>query len=483
MADDSKKHTPYSFFNKPHLPTINCQLSIINYQLLLLLLLLFGCRNSHPTPAEATNDLQQIKDSGELVVLTMYSSTSYFIYRGQEMGFQYELSEQFAKSLGVKLRIKIARSVPELIHKLQAGEGDLIAYSLPVTKERKDSLTYCGESFITHQVIVQRNGSGRNKPLKDVTELIGKDVYAKPGKYYERLVNLDKELGGGIHIHKVANDSVSVEDLITQVAQGKISYTVAENDVARLNTTYYPNLNIGLSISFDQRASWAVRKDCPQLAAAVDQWHKENMTSPDYTASMKRYFEIGKAIPHSPILSLREGKISHYDDLFKKYAPEIGWDWRLLASLAYTESNFDPTATSWAGAQGLMQLMPGTARAMGVPAGKEQDPEENVKGAVKYIAATARSFAKVPEEERINFVLASYNSGIGHVLDAMALAEKYGKNKYVWRDNVETYILLKSNEEYFSDPVCKNGYFRGIETYNFVRDITARFEQYKKKIK
>ena len=448
----------------------------------LLLCCIWGCGGKHRAEVVAVDDLQQIKDSGELVVLTLYSSTSYFIYRGQDMGFQYELSEQFAKSLGVKLRIEIARNVPELLEKLLAGKGDLIAYNLPITKEWKDSLIYCGEEVITHQVIVQRAG-GRDKPLKDVTELIGKDVYVKPGKYYERLVNLDKELGGGIHIHEVTNDSISVEDLITQVSQGKIPYTVADNDVAQLNTTYYPNLNIGLSISFDQRASWAVRKDCPELATAADKWHEENMTSPAYTASMKRYFEISKAIVHSPILSLREGKISLYDNLFKKYAPDINWDWRLLASLAYTESNFDSTAVSWAGARGLMQLMPATAKAMGLPEGKEQNPEESIKAAVKYIGATARSFAKVPEEERINFVLASYNSGIGHVLDAMALAEKYGKNKYVWRDNVENFILLKSNEEYFTDPVCKNGYFRGIETYNFVRDITSRYEQYKKKIK
>lgn len=450
--------------------------------LLLLLCTLAGCRNGQSPHSDETDDLQQIKDSGELVVLTLYSSTSYFIYRGQEMGFQYELSEQFAKSLGVKLRIKVAKNVHELIEKLSAGEGDLIAYNLPITKEWKDSLTYCGEDVITHQVIVQRAG-GHNKPLKDVTELVGKDVYVKPGKYYERLVNLDKELGGGIRIHQVNNDSITVEDLIMQVSQGKIPYTVADNDIARLNTTYYPNLNIGLSISFDQRASWAVRKDCPQLAEAANQWHRENMTSPAYTASMKRYFEISKAVPHSPILSLREGKISHFDHLFKKYAPDIDWDWRLLASLAYTESNFDTTAVSWAGAKGLMQLMPATARAMGVPPGKEQNPEESVKAAVKYIAATAKSFSKIPADERINFVLASYNSGIGHVLDAMALAEKYGKDKFIWKENVETYLLLKSNEEYFTDSVCKNGYFRGIETYNFVRDITARFEQYKQKIK
>lgn len=451
--------------------------------MLLCLLVTVGCRgNRTDSREERVHDLQQIKDSGELVVLTLYNSTSYFNYRGQDMGFQYELSEQFAKSLGVKLKVKVARNVKDLIRKLEAGKGDLIAYTLPVTKEWKDSLLYCGEDVITHQVVVQRK-NGRHKPLKDVTELIGKDIYVNPGKYYERLVNLDKELGGGIRIHLVRSDSISAEDLITQVAQGKIPYTVADNDIARLNRTYYPNLDIDLKISFDQRSSWAVRKDCPQLARAASEWHKANLTSPDYKASTKRYFEISKATPHTPILSLREGKISHYDALFKKYSKEIGWDWRLLASLAYTESNFDTTAVSWAGARGLMQLMPSTARAMGLPDGKEQNAEESIKAAVKYIGMTAQSFSELPKEEQVNFVLASYNSGIGHVQDAMALAEKYGKDPHVWKDNVEKYIVLKANEEYFTDPVCKNGYFRGTETYNFVREITGRYEQYKKKIK
>lgn len=240
-----------------------------------------------------------------MVVLTLYSSTSYFNYRGQEMGFQYELSEQFAKSMGLKLRIEVANSVDELIRKLLAGEGDMIAYNLPITKEWKDSILYCGEDIITHQVIVQQ---GKSKSLKDVTELVGKDIYVKPGKYYDRLVNLNNELGGGIHIHEVTSDSITVEDLITQVAQGKIPYTVADNDLAKLNKTYYPNLNIDLSVSFDQRSSWAVRKDSPELAAAATKWHQENMTSPAYTASMKRYFENSKMMPHSPILSLKEGK-------------------------------------------------------------------------------------------------------------------------------------------------------------------------------
>lgn len=460
--------------------------SLRNGLLLLLVLLCctIACRHRLSTGEEAnSHDLKQIKAGGELVVLTLYSSTSFFIYRGQEMGFQYELSEQFAKSLGVKLRIEIANNIPELIQKLQRGEGDIIAYNLPIKKEWKDSLTYCGEEVITHQVIVQRNNP-KTHLLSDVTQLIGKKVYVKPGKYHDRLVNLNNELGGGIEIHLVTSDSITTEDLISQVAQGEIDYTITDNDVARLNKTYYPNLQINLSVSFDQRASWAVRKDCPQLADAANKWYAGNLISPQYTASMKRYFEISKSIPHSPILSLKEGKISHYDHLFKQYAQKIDWDWRLLASLAYTESNFDTTAISWAGAQGLMQLMPRTARAMGVPPGREQNPEESIKAAVKYIALTDQQLQLIGnKQERIQFILASYNAGLGHVLDAMALAEKYGKDKTTWRDHVENYILLKSNEEYYTDPVCKNGYFRGSETYNFVRDIIARHERYKEKIK
>ena len=429
-------------------------------------------------------DLTHMKDSGVLVALTLNSSISYFDYRGEPMGFQYELAKHFAQSLGLKLEMKTARNMEDLVHMLLRGEGDLIAYPLPITKEFKDSVDFCGEDIITHQVLVQRNGNKSQKALTNVTELIGKDVYAKPGKHLDRLINLDKELGGGIRIHEVTNDSITNEVLMMQVANGTIDYTLSDNDLARLNKTYYPNLNTNLAVSFDQRASWAVRKTSPLLSEAADRWHKENMTSPAYKASAKKYFEMSKRLPHGPILSIKDGKISHFDHLFKKYAPEVGWDWRVIASLAYNESNFDTTAVSWVGAKGLMQLMPRTARAMGIPEGKEQNREESVKAATKYLAQIARSFNKVTNpEEKMKFVLGAYNAGIGHVFDAMALAEKYGKNKYIWDENVASFILLKSNEEYFNDPVCKNGYFRGRETYNFVKDILGRAEMYKQKIK
>ncbi len=440
-----------------------------------------ACSGRQSAGGEANVDLPVIKERGELVVLTANSSTSYFNYRGEPMGFQYELAQQFVQSLGLRMKLKVVNNPSEMVRCLLEGKGDLIAYNLDITQAWKDSLIYCGEENITHQVVVQRRG---RDAVKDVTQLIDKDVYVSPGKYYERLVHLNEELGGGIRIHLVDADSLSTEDLITQVAEGKIDYTVATNEVAKINRTYYSNLDIRLVVSFDQRASWAVRKTSPLLAQAADKWHKENINSPEFKASARRYFELNKQPVHGSILSVKDGKISHYDDLFRKYAKEIGWDWRLLAALVYTESNFNPDVVSWAGAKGLMQLMPVTAHAMGIPRGKEQDPEESIKGGVKYIAQLQNIFRKVDDkDEQVKFVLAAYNAGAGHITDAMALAKKYGKDPYRWEHHVDHYILLKSNEEYYQDPVCKNGYFRGTETYNFVRDVMGRADLYKKKIK
>lgn len=427
-------------------------------------------------------DLPQIRKRGELVVLTINSSTSYFNYRGEPMGFQYELATQFAASLGLKVRFKLAKDENSLVAMLLHGDGDLIAYNLGITPSRKDTLIFCGEEYRSQQIVVQRNDAKRR--LKDVTELIGKQIYVYPGRYETRLQHLNDELGGGIQMQVVNPDSLSMDDLMEQVSLGDIDYAVTNSELAMINKTYYPNLDVSLAISFDQRSAWAVRKESSQLAAAADAWQRNNVNSPQVRASMNRYFFHSKQIIHSPILSLAEGKISRFDAIFKKYAEQIGWDWRLLASLAYTESNFDPTVVSWAGARGLMQLMPRTARAMGVKPGNESDPEASVMAAVKYIGLLQKQFSAVADkQERVKFVLAAYNAGGGHVADAMRLAEKHGKNHLVWDNQVERFILLKSKPEYFQDPVCKNGYFRGTETVNFVTEVLGRAAIYKQKIK
>lgn len=172
-------------------------------------------------------------------------------------------------------------------------------------------------------------------------------------------------------------------------------------------------------------------------------------------------------------------RISPYDSIFRAYADTIGWDWKMLAAVAYVESKFDTSAVSSVGAQGLMQIMPQTARAMGIPEGMEHDPEESVRAAVEYFGYLSHVFRRVPEGERINFVLASYNAGFGHVQDAMRLAGKYGKNRYVWNDNVESYLRLKNDSVYFTDSLCRNGRFAGTETILFVRRVQHKYGEYR----
>ena len=172
-------------------------------------------------------------------------------------------------------------------------------------------------------------------------------------------------------------------------------------------------------------------------------------------------------------------RVSAYDSIFRAYADTIGWDWKMLAAVAYVESKFDTAAVSSVGARGLMQIMPQTARAMGIPEGMEHDPDESVRAAAAYFEYLSHLFRRVPEGERINFVLASYNAGFGHIQDAMRLASKYGKNRYVWNDNVESYLRLKNDSVYFTDSLCRNGRFNATETILFVRRVQHKYGEYR----
>ena len=448
----------------------------------LLLLALTSCR-FNKNNSNQFDDLNRIVQKGEIDVLTLSGSMSYFIYKGEIRGYEYEILSSFAENLKLKINIHLAENETKLKEMLLRGEGDLIAYNIPVTNNEKEIITYCGREVINEQALIQRSNKG-DTILKDVTELIGKEVWViHDSKYYRRLKNLNDELGGGIHIRIIEKDTVTVEDLIEMVSKGEIPYTISDTDMAKLNKTYFNNININLLVSHPQRSSWAVQKTNPCLAAAIDTWFEENQNAPQYKRIVKRYFEMSKMPGDEPVLIISPAQISVFDHLFKKYARQINWDWRLLASISYQESRFYTDRVSWAGAAGLMGLMPKTAESFGVPIDSISVPEQNIKAAAGFIKRLNQLFASVEnEEERIKFTLAAYNSGPGHVSDAQALAGKYGKSSTEWKDVYE-YLKLKKLPEYYNDPVCKSGYFRGTETNNYVRDVIERWRYYQEKVK
>ncbi|MBR7019025.1 MAG: transglycosylase SLT domain-containing protein [Prevotella sp.] len=228
------------------------------------------------------------------------------------------------------------------------------------------------------------------------------------------------------------------------------------------------------------KIQWVVSSTNSELAEAFDHWYKPDMLEEIKqeehrlltTASVKRHV-------YSPFLNRSTGVISKYDDLFRKYAPLARWDWRLMAAQCYQESCFDPKARSWAGARGLMQIMPGTAAHLGLSMDDIHAPEPNISAAARYLQELSNTFSDIPNvTERQNFVLAAYNGGAMHVRDAMALTRKNGGNPQRWGDVARNMLLLREPVGY-QDPVVKHGYMRAGETVDYVDKIRARYAQYR----
>lgn len=320
-------------------------------------------------------DLESIRNSGELIVATISGPETYFDYRGQEMGLQYALVQRFAETEGVSVRVELAKDTTEMIHLLQKGEVDVVAYPL--------SRSYVDEMEMT-------------------------------------------------------------------------------------------------AAGYDHSGTWAVRDNAKELAKALDDWFHEGLIAEVQNAEKERMKQSRHVTRRAQAvyLSRERGVISIYDHLFKNASGITGWDWKLIAAQCYQESTFDPNARSYVGAQGLMQLMPGTARELGLNSTEVWQPDKNVDAAARYIVKLTSAFSDIRDpQERIKFVLASYNGGARHVHDAQALARKYGKNPAVW-DDVAPYILGLQHARYYRDPVVKYGYMIGSETVGYVQSILERWRDY-----
>lgn len=431
---------------------------------------------------QAPDVLQDIKDAGVLKAAVDYNSTNYFIYRGRPMGFEYEILQSLCADLGVKLEIIVTNSIGDSFEGLKAGRFDLVARNITVTKERTEFLDFTIPLNLVTQVLVQRRkteGSKKAPFISSVLELAGKRItIQKNSSHHQRLMHLSEEIGGNIEI--VTDSVLGVEDLIARVASGEIDYTVCDQNIGKVNQFYYPNIDISVQVSLEQKVAWAIRKGSSDWKNYLDVWIAGFVNTRNFNHLYYKYFESPRAFERkvSDFNSISGGRISKYDATIKRVAKESGWDWRLIAAIIYHESRFNENAGSWTGAYGLMQLMPSTAEAFGIT--DIGDPEQNIRAGVLLLNSLNQQFkANIPDStERVKFVLAAYNIGLGHVTDAQRLAGKYGMKPDLWDNNVEIYLQNKSEEKYFKDAVVRWGYCRGDEAVRFVSNVTSLYRNY-----
>ena len=452
-----------------------------------------SCSDHHPSKNLNKNvvscDLDSIRKRGRLIAVTDLNSTDYFIYKGEPMGFNYELLKSFSDNLGIDLEI-ITENQPEHAYALLgSGEADLLALSLNADSSGGKDILFTDPIGETRQVLVQKKPDNwrsltaddlDKKLIRNQLDLTGKTIYVQQGSTHARqLLSQAREIGDSINIIEVPFES---EKLIQHVASGEIEYTVCDENLAIVNATYYPEIDVSTPVSLQQNIAWGVRKsNSVALLSELNRWLTIYKRTGSYALLYAKYFRNPRSISiiRSDFYALNTGKVSPYDDMIRHFSAIINWDWRLLASLICQESHFDPAVESYSGAFGLMQIMPGTGKNFGIDI--TASPENNLKAGIRYINWLHSIFnARISDEkERINFILAAYNAGPGHILDAMKLAEKNGMDPQKWDGNVAKWLLKKSEPQYYQDTVVKNGYFRGKESVNFVSQVLERFEHYK----
>ncbi len=450
----------------------------------LIFMLLYLCSCAQKEINQEIVDLSQIRDKESLVVATSYNSVDYFVYKGEAMGFQYDLLAELGKHLGVKIEIIVGKSYTDNLRHLSEGRCDMIASGLML---EEDSLLAVNSApiYTSAQVLIQRKPVLWKKMtveqldqslIRNPYDLKGKMVYSSG---WSSMAN-DQDFVPDRHIRFVKLKGIEAETLIELVADGELDYAVCDQSVARLVADNYPQIDMQTDLG-ELPIGWVMRPTSDELLQEINQWLAGFKKTAKYAVLYKKYHQskTHQINANTKFFANRTGVISEYDELFKKYSKEIGWDWRLLASLVCQESRFKPTAKSKVGAYGLMQMMPATLAHFGVDTAAS--PEKHIAAGVAYIKYLDRMIAPSVsnKEERIKFILASYNIGPGHILDAQRLAAKYGKDAAVWDNNVDSCLLSKADPKFYTDPEVRHGKCKGTETYVFVTQIMERYEHYK----
>ncbi len=419
-----------------------------------------------------TDDLDGLKKRGRLRMITRNNALTYFIHRGMQVGFEYELLHEFADRNGLRLEIVIPDSHAELMEYLNEGKGDIVAAAMTINQERKAQATFTMPYNEVDELVVVR---ATEEGVSGFNDLVGRKIHVRRSSSFRATLEAVADSIAGIDIVELPDD-VETEEIMAGVENGVYDVTVADSNLLEVEQAYGRNLKAAFPIK-PTSLGWAVRGNNPALLAALDQYIMLEKRGLFFNLMRKKYFKNLRTIGKSRD-SLRvdvSGQLSPFDDHVKKYAGHYGQDWRLITAQMYQESRFDPNAVSWVGARGLMQVMPATGEQMGFT--ELEDPEQGIHAGVKYMDHLIQRFdPKLPMQSRIHFALASYNAGYGHLLDARRLAIELGKDPTQWFGHVEEAMLLLSKPEYYQR--ARYGFCRGGQPVHYVRNIKKYYEAY-----
>ncbi|MDE3000118.1 MAG: transporter substrate-binding domain-containing protein [Gemmatimonadota bacterium] len=421
---------------------------------------------------EFTDDLPGLIERRRLRMITRNNAMTYFIHRGLQVGFEYELMKKFASEHGLRLEVVIPNSHAELLSYLNDGKGDVVAAAMTITPERQAEADFTWPYNEVEEVVVVRED---DNSIDSIRDLAGRTFYVRGSSSFYPTLKALQDSVEDLRIVKLPED-VETEEIMAGVESGLYDLTLVDSNLFDVERTYGLKLKAPLSIK-STTLGWAVRKGNPALLGSLNEYIRREKGGLYFNMMKKRYFENPRRIARAKD-STRvgiSGQLSPYDDLVKKYARRYGQDWRLITAQMYQESKFNPQAVSWVGARGLMQVMPKTGLQLGFE--NLEDPNEGIHAGTKYLHQLIQRFdLEIPIQSRIHFALASYNVGYGHLLDARRLAREKGWDANRWFGNVEHAMRLLSQPAYYER--ARFGYCRGGQPVHYVEKIQSLYDAY-----
>jgi len=412
--------------------------------------------------AELLGDLADIERRRILRVLTVNGPSSYYVYKGDLVGFDLDLVRMFADEQNLMLQMVVVPSTELLEDWLQRGLGDMIGAGIIPTVLRDTTRVVATRVYHdVDPVIIARSSLG----LESAEHLEGRTVVvARNNPYLPQVERVADERGFELLI---TPDAESTSQLLQRLEDGEADLTVLESHLADAELPDHPDLEIVQRIEETPGRAWAVRADQPELLAALDAFLDREVGGLTHAVLIRKHFRRDTRRVEQPALRA-DGSLSPWDDLARRHTREGDIDWRMLTAQMFQESRFDPQARSHVGAYGLMQMMPATAQQMGVD--DLGDPDEQVRAGAAYMRWLYGRFSPdLAPQDRLAFTLAAYNAGYGHVSDARRVAERTGRNPDRWFEHVEHAMLSLSDPDVFAS--TRHGYVRGREPVHYVRRI------------
>jgi membrane-bound lytic murein transglycosylase F len=416
-------------------------------------------------------DLKSLKSQKlPLRLITRNSAESYYMWKGERRGFDYELIEKFADQQGLDLEVVVAASIDEMEQLLSDGYGDIIGSAYTETEQRADKFLLSRRYALVDQLLI----SHKDNAIPSLPGLKEKQLSVKQNSaFWSSALELEKRYGA---ILDKVSARLSTESILEAVALENKSFTIADSHLFKIMKMQYPELHKNQIVKSGDKLTFAMRKESTQLKTAINKFVRKEYKSVFYNVTKKKYFYHAKKQKVLNKYRLEAGKdISPYDAIVKKYAAKYGLDWRIIVAQMYQESRFKPNARSNAGAIGLMQILPRTGKELGFNDLKK--PQNSIEAGIQYMQWTADRFKHSTQiGERLYFALAAYNAGFGHIRDAQKLAKKQGWRSDLWFGHVEKAVLLLQKRKYYQQ--SKHGYCRGWEPVKYVREIKERYLQY-----